>query len=94
MWYEIDEQRLEGEPEGRHLPLAEMLRRILPLFHPYRFAIALAALFLLVSVAAELGGPLIVRHLLDKDIPNGDARGLLIRALAYVLLFAVGMGAA
>ncbi|MFH1145112.1 MAG: ABC transporter ATP-binding protein [Candidatus Eisenbacteria bacterium] len=94
MWYEPDEQLLEDEPETRHLPLREMLGRILPLFRPHRTRVAVAAVLLLVSVAAELGGPLIVRHLLDKDIPGGDAQGVLMRALAYVMLFAVGMGAA
>jgi ATP-binding cassette subfamily B multidrug efflux pump len=94
MFYEPDEQLLADEPETRHLPLREMLGRILPLFRPHRLAVAFAGLLLLVSVAAELGGPLIVRHLLDKDIPGGDAHGVLVRALAYILLFIVGMGAA
>jgi len=94
MWYEPDEQALNDEPRTRHLPLREMLGRIVPLFRPHRAAVALASLLLLIAVAAELGGPLIVRHLLDVDIPSGDATGVLIRALAYVVLFAVGMGAA
>ncbi|MCK4413133.1 MAG: ABC transporter ATP-binding protein [Candidatus Eisenbacteria sp.] len=94
MWYEPDEQALDDEPRTRHLPLREMLGRIVPLFRPHRGAVALASLLLLIAVAAELGGPLIVRHLLDVDIPSGDATGVLIRALAYVVLFAVGMGAA
>jgi len=94
MWYEPDEQLLADEPETRHLPLKEMLGRVLPLFRPHRRAIAAAGVLLLISVAAELGGPLIVRHLLDKDIPGGDARGVLVRALAYVLVYAIGMGAA
>ena len=49
---------------------------------------------MLIAVAAELGGPLIVRHVLDNDIPAGDKHGVLIRGLLYALLYAVGMAAA
>jgi len=94
MWDDPAELTEDDERRTRHLPLREMLGRVLPLFRPHRASVALAALLLLVAVAADLGGPLIVRHLLDVDIPSGDARAVLVRALGYVLLFAVGMGAA
>jgi ABC-type multidrug transport system fused ATPase/permease subunit len=94
MWWmdDADEQAEGGSV--RHIPLREMLRRILPLFRPHRRAVALAAALLLVSVAAELAGPLLVRHLLDHDIPRADTHGVLIRALLYAGLFVLGMAAA
>jgi ATP-binding cassette subfamily B multidrug efflux pump len=90
MWWDDDNLQEEESP-FRHLGLREMLRRVVPLFRPYRGTLAVAALLLVGAVAAELGGPLIVRHLLDKDIPSGDGRGVLQWSLAYVLLFAAGM---
>jgi len=93
MWHDVDEP-LEEESAPRHLGLGEMLRRVLPLFRPYRGTILVAALLLIGAVAAELGGPLLLRHLLDKDIPSGDGRGVLLRAGGYILLFVAGMAMA
>lgn len=94
MWW-MDETDEQGEDAGvRHIPLRQMLRRILPLFRPHTRIITIAALLLLVSVAAELAGPLLVRHVLDKDIPAADTAGLLTRALLYAGLFVLGMAAA
>jgi diguanylate cyclase (GGDEF)-like protein len=81
MWW-MDETDEQGEDAGiRHIPLRQMLRRILPFFRPHARTIAIASVLLLVSVAAELAGPLLVRHVLDKDIPAADTAGVLTRAL-------------
>ena len=71
MFFYDDEQLEEEEPQVRHLPLRQMLRRIIPLFRPHRGTLVVATVMLLVVVAAELGGPLLIRHALDHDIPNG-----------------------
>ncbi|MCK4303160.1 MAG: ABC transporter ATP-binding protein [Candidatus Eisenbacteria sp.] len=92
MWYLDD--NLDDEPKVRYLPLKQMLQRILPLFRPHRMTLLVATLMLFVVVGAELGGPLLVRHVLDKDIPNGDTTGILWRAVLYALLFVVGLGTA
>jgi ATP-binding cassette subfamily B protein len=86
-----DEATDEDEQHIRRIPLRAMLKRILPLFRPHRRTLAVAMLLLLVTVAAELGGPLIIRHVLDTDIPNGDRNGVLLRGLLYAALYAVGM---
>jgi ATP-binding cassette subfamily B multidrug efflux pump len=94
MWW-MDETDEQGEDAGvRHIPLRHMLRRILPLFRPHARTIAVAAALLLISVAAELAGPLLVRHVLDKDIPAADTAGLMTRAALYAGLFMLGMAAA
>lgn len=93
MWYG-DDHIEEADQKSRHLPLGTMLRRILPLFRPHARRLALAAALMLVAVAAELAGPLIIRHVLDTDIPGQDQAGVLTRAVWYVLLYAIGMGAA
>ncbi len=92
MWWNEPEDAGQDDAGVRHLRLREMLARILPFFRPHRTAVAIASLLLLVSVAAELGGPLLLRALLDRDIPSGNAHSVLVRALSYILLFAVGMG--
>jgi ATP-binding cassette subfamily B protein len=84
----------EDESKERHLPAGEMLRRMGALLAPHWRILLLAGVLLVVVTAAELAGPLLVRHVLDADIPNGDTRGILFRAIAYAGLFAVGMGTA
>ncbi len=77
----------------RHLSLPEMLRRILPRLKPHRRALAIAILLMLLSVAAELAGPLILRRLIDQDIPratgSGRIFGILRTAFLYLGVFGV-----
>jgi len=95
MWfYDEDFTEEEHEQDVRHIPLRAMVRRIWPRFRPHKRALVLSAVLTLVAVAAELAGPLIVRQVLDNDIPDGDAHGVLLKGLLYVGLFAVGMAAA
>ena len=89
-----DDPLQDEERDVRHLPLKQMLARIVPLFRPHRATLVLAGIMMLVVVGAELAGPLLVRHVLDQDIPNGDGQGLLIRAIAYAALYIVGMSIA
>lgn len=84
----------DDESKERHLPTGEMLRRLCALLAPHWKLLVFAGLLLAVVTAAELAGPLLVRHVLDADIPNGNTRGILLLALAYAGLFIVGMGTA
>ncbi len=93
MWW-VEDNLEEDEQDVRHLPLRVMLRKIVPFFRPHKRTLAIASLLMLVAVAAELGGPLIIRHVLDVDIPASDRHGVLLRGLAYAGLFAIGMTAA
>ncbi|MBD3337440.1 MAG: ATP-binding cassette domain-containing protein [Candidatus Eisenbacteria bacterium] len=93
-WDDEDDIRLDDEERKQHLSFRGMMRRIFPLFRPHRATLILAMSMMFVVVAAELGGPLLVRHVLDHDIPEGDATGIVVRAVVYALLFAVGMGVA
>lgn len=86
-----DEATEEDEQHVRRIPLRVMLRRVLPFFRPHARTLSVAMLLLFVTVAAELGGPLIIRYVLDTDIPAGDKTGVLIRGLMYAGLYAVGM---
>jgi len=89
-----DRDDLEEESGVKHLSVKQMVRRIIPFFAPHKTTLILATLMLFVVTAAELGGPMLVRHVLDHDIPGGDTRGILVRAGLYALLFVIGMGTA
>jgi ATP-binding cassette subfamily B protein len=90
VWWH-DEETEEDEQHVRRIPLRVMLRRILPLFRPHARTLLGALLLLFITVAAELGGPLIIRYVLDTDIPAGNRGGVLVRGLLFAGLYAVGM---
>ena len=94
MWFDDTELIEDDEQHVRHLPLKAMLSRILPLVRPHRRGLIVAGVLMLIAVGAELGGPLIVRHVLDVDIPASDRHAVLMKGLFYALLYAVGMTAA
>ncbi len=89
MWWR-DEELPEDDKHVRHLPAGEMLRRVLPMFRPHAGALAAGVGLLLVSVTAELAGPLVLRHLIDVDIGAGSRDGIVRSALIYAGLFAIG----
>jgi ATP-binding cassette subfamily B protein len=94
MWYDDDYTLEDQEAHVRHLSFRQMMARVLPMFRPHRRTLIIAAALMLVAVAAELAGPLIIRHVLDVNIPAADKSGVLYRGIAYAALFAVGMAAA
>ena len=73
----------------RHLPARELLSRVLPMFRPHVRALGAGVALLLVAVAAELAGPLVLRALIDDDIAAGDRGGIVRSALLYAGLFLV-----
>jgi ABC-type multidrug transport system fused ATPase/permease subunit len=84
----------DEESDVKHLPLRQMLQRIVPFFRPHKGTLIIATVMLLLVTAAELGGPLLVKIVLDQDIPGSDGRGLLFHAVIYAVLFIFGMGLA
>ena len=81
----------------RQLSLAELGRRIHPRIRPFRGTIVRAVLLMLAAVGAELAGPLLLRRLIDTDIPaatrTGSIEGVLVTAALYLALFLAGSGA-
>jgi ATP-binding cassette subfamily B protein len=92
MWWR-DQELPEDDKHVRHLPAREMLRRVLPMFRPHVRSLAVGVLLLFLAVGAELAGPLVLRHLIDVDIGDGDRGGILRSALLYAGLFLVGTAA-
>ncbi len=97
------EELPEDGASVRNLSLRELARRAAPMVRPHAAGFALGVLLLLVSVAAELAGPLVLRHLIDEDIGVGDGTrdesgdgsrdGIVRSALLYAALFVVGTAA-
>ena len=95
LWYDDDiGYEEEQEADVRHLPLRQMLRRIVLLFRPHWRMLAVSAVLMLVAVGAELAGPQIIRRVLDDAIPSGDRHGILVLGLWYAALYGIGMAAA
>src|SRR5512140_1952540 len=78
----------------RRLSIWEMLRRIGPRLHPHRRTLGLAVGLMLASVACELAAPILLRLLIDHDIPDGAKTGRLWGILAtsglYLTVFMTG----
>ncbi len=64
----------------------DVLRRLLPFLKPHRATLALALGLLAASTTAQLCLPLLLRRVLDVDIPARDPDGLLLTVLAYALV--------
>ncbi len=92
MWWSDEHEQDEGYV--RHLSARELARRVAYLFRPHARSIAVAVALLFATIAAELAGPLVLRHLIDEDIRTGDRRGIVLSALVYAGIFVVGMSAA
>lgn len=94
MW---DDQGPTEEGHLRRLSLREMVRRIRPRLRPHGGALLLAIVLMLLAVATDLAGPLILRRLIDGVIPaamkDGQIGGILLTAGLYLVLFLVGSAA-
>src|SRR5690606_41393832 len=80
---------MTNPPSKRLLPSPTALKRLLPLIQPYRWALALAVVCLVLSTAASLAFPRLTGWLLDTAFLQGGREQLDIRAaqlMAVVLL--------
>jgi ATP-binding cassette, subfamily B, multidrug efflux pump len=89
MWWD-DSELPEDERYIRHLSFREMMRRVVPLFRPQLRPLLAGTALLMISVGAELAGPIVLRRLIDHDIASGSRAGILNSASIYAALFAVG----
>ncbi|MGH7446472.1 MAG: ABC transporter ATP-binding protein, partial [Longimicrobiales bacterium] len=63
---------------------ARLMRRLLGYLRPHRFRVITAVLLLLAAAAVELVGPILTKIALDRAIPDGDVRLLLLLAVALL----------
>ena len=82
---------ISGEPPapaGAHSDRATF-KRLLPYLWQYRWRVGAALLFLVAAKVANLGVPLLLKHLVDNlNLPAGDARGLLVVPAGLLLAYA------
>jgi ATP-binding cassette subfamily B protein len=67
-----------------------LLKRVLAYSRPYRWHIASMLVMILLGTGLTLLTPLILRILIDQTIPSGDARQLILLALALLFIPALG----
>ena len=89
MWWH-DAERPDDEGYVRHLSLVEMVRRVAPLFRPHLHLLLIGLGLMLVGVAAELAGPLVLKILIDVFISAGAVDGILLCGAVYGVLFLIG----
>jgi len=61
-----------------------LVRRLVPYVKPYRGAVALGVLLLLLIALADLSGPFLTKMAIDTYMAHGDAAGLRVVAALYV----------
>jgi len=65
------------------------LARLLPYLWPYRWRIALALVFLVAAKVANVGVPVLLKHLVDAlDLQPGDPRAVLVVPVGLLLAYA------
>ncbi len=69
---------------------AGLLRRVLGYSRPYRWQLIGMLVLILLSTGLTLVSPLVLRDLIDKTIPSGDIRRLVLLAAALLLIPALG----
>src|SRR5437016_4311165 len=84
----------EEEAGARPLRVRAMVGRLLPLFRPHRRAIAAGAGLLALAVGADIALPLVLRHLVDTDIPSRSSAAIFGQAGLFLCLFLVSRAAA
>lgn len=94
-FWDWDDIGPDDESSVRRLPIAESLRRLAARMRPYRGTVTGATLLILTAVAAELIGPLLIRRLIDHDIPESGRTGRFdaIVRTAGIYLGLLGIGA-
>ena len=63
------------------------LKRLLGYMKPYKGAIIVSILLMLLSSAISLIGPVIVKTALDNLIPNKNIKGLILISILYIIIF-------
>jgi len=79
------------EPAGDNPPRSDWqtLQKLLPYLWRYRWRVALALLFLFAAKGANVGVPVLLKHLIDAlDLKPGDPRGLLVVPAGLLLAYA------
>ncbi len=80
---------LINSPDEKPKITRQLLMRVLHYARPYRLLILTMLVLILGSTGLSLLTPLILRDMIDKTIPAGDTRRLILLALALLLIPAI-----
>ncbi len=72
----------------------KLLRKFAPLILPHRRQFALAVLLLILAIAGELAGPLILKEVIDRAVPQRDSEAIIRYSLLFAAVFGATMGVA
>ncbi len=75
-----------NSPDEKPKITLPLLKRVLQYAKPYKWLLVTMLLLILASTGLSLLTPLILRDLIDKTIPSGDIRRLVLLALALLLV--------
>jgi ATP-binding cassette subfamily B multidrug efflux pump len=92
VWWWDDDDHPEDEGYVRHQKISALARKLLPLLATRKLVFAAAMVIILVGLAAELAAPLVIRRILDVDVPSGDTNAVARSALIFAALFTGAMG--
>src|SRR5438128_2513823 len=89
----FDESAEDTEGTARPLRVRALVARLAPLFRPHGRRLAAGGALLAVAVGADIALPLVLRHLVDADIPSGGT-AILRQAGLFLGLFLLARAAA
>ncbi|MCX7995010.1 MAG: ABC transporter ATP-binding protein/permease [candidate division WOR-3 bacterium] len=85
MWWHGEEEAIvEEEQKGKRD--IRLIKKLIPYFRPYVKKIIIATLLLLVSTILSLFGPVLIKRVIDYEIPQKDITGLLVITLIYLTM--------
>ena len=70
---------------------APLTRKLLPLLNMKKTVLVGAGVIILLGLAAEIAAPLILRHILDVDVPANDPDGVIRSSVLFAGLFIIAM---
>jgi ABC-type multidrug transport system fused ATPase/permease subunit len=83
MHWPDEEEFFTDEEPSKHKRDLRLIKKLFPFFRPYLKKIFIAAFLLLLSTALTLAGPVLIKRVIDHELPNKDLRGLIIIAAVY-----------
>ncbi|MEO0206549.1 MAG: ABC transporter transmembrane domain-containing protein, partial [candidate division WOR-3 bacterium] len=86
MWWHDEEDYTTEEETQKGSRDIHLIKRLLPYFRPYLKKIIIATMLLLLSTVLALAGPVLIKRVLDHEIPNKDLQGLLFIAIIYFVI--------
>lgn len=83
-WY--DDELISEDEEKISTKNWRIIKKLIPYFKKYSKKIIIASILLLSSTFLTLFGPLLIRRVIDVEIPQKNIQGLLIIAFLYLII--------